>query len=67
MLGIFRGIGGEILNLDDLPAEVRELVDERTKARTTKDWASADGLRNQLAAQGYFLEDRPGGTVIRRA
>jgi len=67
VLGIFRGIGGEILKMEDLPHEARELVEERAGARESKDWARADSLRTQLAAQGYFLEDRPTGTIIRMA
>ncbi|MGD8628217.1 MAG: cysteine--tRNA ligase [bacterium] len=66
VLGIFRGIGGEILKLEDLPQEARELVEERSRARDAKDWARADSLRTQLAARGYFLEDRPTGTIIRK-
>ena len=66
VLGIFRGIGGEILKVDDLPHEARELVEERARAREAKDWATADSLRTQLAAQGYFVEDRPTGTIIRK-
>lgn len=67
VLGIFRGIGGEILKVEDLPLEARELVEERAKAREAKDWATADGLRTRLASLGYFLEDRPTGTIIRKA
>ncbi|MFC1800017.1 cysteine--tRNA ligase [Candidatus Eisenbacteria bacterium] len=66
VLGIFRGIGGEILKMEDLPLEARELVEERAAAREAKDWARADSLRTQLAAQGYFAEDRPTGTIIRK-
>jgi cysteinyl-tRNA synthetase len=67
VLGIFRSIGGEVVRLEDLPADLRELVDERARARTAKDWAAADALRTQLAARGYFLEDRPEGPVVRKA
>ncbi len=67
VLGIFRSIGGEILKLEDLPGEVKDLVGERVKARQAKDWATADSIRNQLAALGYFLEDRPEGTIVRRS
>jgi cysteinyl-tRNA synthetase len=67
VLGIFRSIGGEILKPEDLPGDVRELVGERVKARQGKDWATADSLRNQLAAKGYFLEDRPEGTIVRKS
>jgi cysteinyl-tRNA synthetase len=67
VLGILRSIGGELVRLEDLPADLRGLVEERIRARAAKDWAAADSLRNQLAAQGYFLEDRPEGTIVRKA
>jgi cysteinyl-tRNA synthetase len=67
VLGILRSIGGEIIRLDDLPAEVREQVAERTRARKAKDWSAADRIRNQLAVKGYFLEDRPEGTIVRKS
>ena len=66
VLGIFRSIGGEVLKLEDLPGEVQDLVGKRVKAREAKDWATADSIRNQLAALGFFLEDRPEGTIIRK-
>ncbi len=66
VLGIFRSIGGEVLKLEDLPGDVQGLVGERVKARQGKDWATADSIRNRLAAMGYFLEDRPEGTIIRK-
>jgi cysteinyl-tRNA synthetase len=67
VLGIFRGLGGEVLRLEDLPLEVRELVQERAKARQARDWTKADRIRTRLAAQGYFLEDRPEATIVRKA
>jgi cysteinyl-tRNA synthetase len=66
VLGILRGIGGEIIRPEDLPLEVRDSVDERTRAREAKDWATADAIRTQLAARGYYLEDRPQGTIVRK-
>jgi cysteinyl-tRNA synthetase len=66
VLGILRSIGGEVLKIEDLPGEIQELVGERTKARQAKDWATADSIRNRLAAEGYFLEDRPEGTIVRK-
>jgi cysteinyl-tRNA synthetase len=67
VLGILRGIGGEIIRADDLPIEVRDLVEQRTRAREAKDWATADAVRTQLASQGYYLEDRPQGTIVRKS
>jgi len=66
VLGILRSIGGEVIRLEDLPAEARSLVDERARARQAKDWAAADAARTRLAAQGYFVEDRPEGTIVRK-
>jgi cysteinyl-tRNA synthetase len=66
VLGIFRGLGGEIIAMADLPGEVAELVEQRTAARASKDWARADEIRNTLGARGYFLEDRPEGTIVRK-
>ncbi len=66
VLGLFKSLGGEIIRLEDLPQEVRQLVEERAKARKAKDWATADTIRTQLASMGYHLEDRPEGTVVRK-
>jgi cysteinyl-tRNA synthetase len=66
VLGIFRSLGGELIRLEDLPADLRGLVEERSRARSAKDWAAADSLRNQLAARGYFVEDRPEGPIVRK-
>jgi cysteinyl-tRNA synthetase len=67
VLGVMRGIGGEIIPAGDLPREIREMVDERSAARRAKDWDRADAIRNDLAAGGYFLEDGPTGTIVRRS
>lgn len=66
VLGIFRGLGGEIMDMGDLPDEVAELVEQRNAARAAKEWGRADEIRNSLGAKGYFLEDRPEGTIVRK-
>jgi hypothetical protein len=43
------------------PAEVRELIASRAQARAQRDWATADRLREEIAALGWDVEDRPGG------
>ena len=47
--------------MDALDHLVTALLDQRARARAAKDWASADALRNQLAAAGVVVEDSPSG------
>ncbi|MEG2053623.1 MAG: cysteine--tRNA ligase [Oscillospiraceae bacterium] len=51
-------------NKDEIPAEVKQLAEARTKARAEKNWAAADEIRDKLAALGYAVEDTPAGIKI---
>jgi cysteinyl-tRNA synthetase len=42
------------------------LVRQRDEARARKDWGGADAIRSQLEAQGWVVEDTPGGTRLHR-
>ena len=42
---------------------VKLLIEQRKNARTNKDWAAADAIRDKLAEMGIALEDNAGGTV----
>jgi cysteinyl-tRNA synthetase len=41
---------------------VEDLIDERNRARASRDFQRADTIRTQLLDQGIALEDTPGGT-----
>jgi cysteinyl-tRNA synthetase len=59
-----------ILRKDDEEAvddELQALIDKRAEARKNKDWATADAIRDQLAAMGITLKDTPQGVQIIRA
>jgi cysteinyl-tRNA synthetase len=56
-----RGVSGD----DD--ARIQALVDERAAAKQARDFARADALRDQLAAEGILLEDTPQGVRWKRA
>lgn len=45
-------------SIDD---EIEKLIAERTQARTNKDWAAADRIRDELKARHVVLEDTPQG------
>ena len=47
-------------------ADVEKLIKEREEARSSKNWARADEIRDQLKEQGIVLEDGPSGTLWRR-
>ena len=42
-------------------AELQALIDARTAAKKAKNWAEADRIRDELAAQGIKLIDTPNG------
>jgi cysteinyl-tRNA synthetase len=46
-------------------AEIEALIVERSKAKKTKDFSKADGIRNTLKERGILLEDSPIGTTWR--
>ncbi|MBX6394782.1 MAG: cysteine--tRNA ligase [Alicyclobacillaceae bacterium] len=50
----------------ELDEEIEALIAQRTAARRQKDWATADRIRDQLAAMGIILEDTPHGVRWRR-
>jgi cysteinyl-tRNA synthetase len=52
--------------VDDLPADLRSLLDERAAARAARDWAASDRLRDELAARGVAVEDTLDGQRWRR-
>ncbi len=47
--------------------EIERLIAQRAEARKSKDFATADAIRDRLAEHCIELEDRPDGTVWRRA
>jgi cysteinyl-tRNA synthetase len=51
---------------DELPADLRSMLEERAAARTARDWAASDRLRDELAARGVAVEDTRDGQRWRR-
>jgi cysteinyl-tRNA synthetase len=45
----------------DVPAEIEALAEKRAEARRNKDFAASDALRDEIAAKGWTVMDKPGG------
>jgi len=52
---------------DEVPQEVMDLLGERDHARSIRDFAVADAIRDRLKALGWVVEDGPSGTRLRRS
>ena len=52
------------LSNEELPKEVRELCKKRDIARDSKDFSSADKIRDKITNKGYRVEDSSKGTLL---
>jgi len=59
-------LGLELRGAATLPPDVAARLVERDEARDQKDWAAADSIRAGLEADGWVVEDTPGGTRVHR-
>ncbi len=55
---------GKSLDIDI--AQIESMIEARTAARQSKDWAESDRIRDQLKMHGVVLEDKVGETCWRR-
>ena len=53
-------------NRDNLDEKIEALIAEREAARKAKDFAKADAIRDELAAQGIQLKDTRTGVTWSR-
>ncbi|MGA2767489.1 MAG: cysteine--tRNA ligase [Candidatus Bathyarchaeia archaeon] len=59
------GVIGEVKKEGKLSREAEELILQREGARKTKDWKTADEIRQRLKAMGISIEDTPQGVKWR--
>ena len=52
------GLSGSV---DEGDAQAQDLVNQREKARKSKNWPEADRLRQELTAKNIVVEDTPQG------
>ena len=65
----------EVLGLDlknyqkeenEIPEDIQELVNQRNQARSNKNWAESDRIRDILITKGYTVKDSKEGTIIEK-
>jgi len=76
VLGVFKRMD-EVLGViffenekkqEEIPAEVKQLLDARAEARKSKNWAESDRLRDEIAALGWTVKDsREGQSVTKKS
>jgi cysteinyl-tRNA synthetase len=47
-----------------IPEQIHELISQREIARTNKDWAASDSLRDQIISLGFSIKDTPEGQQV---
>ncbi len=52
------------VRVEELSAELQQVVQDRQTARANQDWAAADAARDTLLAAGYTIKDTPQGPVL---
>jgi len=63
---VLAALGLELSSGDDIDADILEKASALDAARTAKDFATADALRNELQSLGYVVETSKEGTRVRR-
>ncbi len=68
LLGLFKKNAAEYLakyaTEEEAPAEVKQIAEERFRARQNKDWATSDALREKLKQMGYAVKDAKDGYTL---
>ena len=51
---------------EELPDEIKNLIEERKKARLNKDWQESDKIRDELNKKGYKVIDSKDGMTVEK-
>ena len=53
-------------NIESLPKELKELIEEREESRKNKDWEKSDEVREKIEGLGWQIEDSGNKTIIKQ-
>lgn len=51
---------------EELPEEIKVLVEERKQARTEKNWEKSDEIRDRIISLGYSIKDTKDGIIVKK-
>jgi cysteinyl-tRNA synthetase len=66
LLGLLESSAAEWFQGDADSSAIQRRIAQRSEAKTNRDFATADRIRDELRAEGIVLEDGAGGTTWRR-
>ena len=53
-------------NDEDIPNDIKELLEKRKEARINKDYALSDTLRDEIKEKGYIVKDTKDGQKLEK-
>jgi len=56
----------EVLNQNEIPEDLKELLEKRNTLRTEKNFEEADKVRDEITSKGYKIVDTDSGAVLER-
>ena len=68
LMGEFNKVLGVIdfKEKENIPGEIKKLIEEREKARKKKDWKKADRIRADIKKKGFTIDDSSDGPLVRK-
>lgn len=60
------GLNIDFVQKEEVPEEIKELLEIRQKARENKDWAESDKIRDLIKEKGYIVKDSKEGQTIEK-
>lgn len=58
---------GQQAQQEPVPEGIADLIEQRATARSEKDFATSDRIRDELAERGFTVTDTPDGQVVERS
>ncbi|MEM5790501.1 MAG: cysteine--tRNA ligase [Candidatus Aenigmatarchaeota archaeon] len=65
-LGYIFGILQKEIKEEEIPEEIKKLLEEREEARKRKDFKKADEIREKIKEKGYLIEDTKEGPKVKK-